>query len=226
MGLFNGIAIPDPRKGSNQNFNTKEGARDGGVSSEPIKDIGHTENTLNDDQNPHIPVDNNQEKFAETLLQNERTYESVKLHREDDEVTVPYTSDLREDIEDDKVYEEEQDLKADVEEPVLEAGKRVKDTFNPRITGRDVGGGNAQYNPDGTNPDATFTKEELPKLRPEYLSSALYTEAKDFVDEKHYQTIITTHNQWMDPYTGRVHLFEDLRQSSRDNDALDDIRGI
>jgi len=40
-------------------------------------------------------------------------------------------------------------------------------------------------------------------------------QAKTFVDENHYKTIITTQNSWMDPDTGRVVLFEAPRTAQR-----------
>jgi len=40
-------------------------------------------------------------------------------------------------------------------------------------------------------------------------------EARDFVKENHYRTIINTSNPWTDPDTGRVHLFEKPRDPSR-----------
>jgi len=39
-------------------------------------------------------------------------------------------------------------------------------------------------------------------------STLTQDEARDFVKENHYKTIITTNNSWMDPNTGKVYLFE------------------
>ena len=48
-------------------------------------------------------------------------------------------------------------------------------------------------------------------------SSALdFDDAKEFVEENHYKTVITTDNTWVDPDTGKAHLFEKLpREATR-----------
>lgn len=212
MATFNGIPIADPSK-KGLNFTTDENFRPTieGVTNDTEIDA-HYKNALKDNQLPHIS-EGDQEKDIVT----KEDYESVKGFRIEETVTIPYTSGLREDIEDDLSYETDQDREAEVEEPLLEAGKRLTDM-----------NGDGYYDP-GIKKGTEFVPGEhdmkpIHKYsRPKTDSPTFMTDPKDFVDEKHYQTIYTTDNQWMNPNTGKVHMYEDLRESDRDDTQLGTI---
>ena len=143
MAIFNGVSIADP-SGDNNKSNSKL----------------HFDEARKDDSLPKLS-DGDQD----ILNNNPRKHPSSKGFDTADEVTVPITQTENLDLKK-KQYEDEQDLKADVN---------------------------------------IFSE-----------SSALDTEAaKAFVADNHYLTIITTSNPWVDPETGRAHLFEQARQPSR-----------
>lgn len=232
MALFNGVPIADPSK-NNLNFVTKEGFRpvveglnsdersstDKNLKSSVIEGVtssthieSHYDMALKDDQLPHT-TDGDQEKD----IAFKRDYESVKGFRVDETVTIPYTAGLREDIEDDLPYEIGRDKKADVEVPLSEAGKRLTDQ-----------NGEGYYDP-GIKKGTEFAPGEhdmkpIHKYsRPITDSPTMMADPKDFIDENHYKTIYTTNNQWTNPNTGKVHMFEDLRTSDRDDTQLGTI---
>lgn len=216
MATFNGIPIADPSK-KGLNFTTKEGFRRAVTSSRPDDDTrkstvvegvtsstgidSHFKSALKDPQLPHISegdqeIDNN---FV-------FDYESSKGFRIDETVTIPITSALRERIEDDQPVAQENESKANVEKSILEVDKNIKDI--------DINGG-AFFNPKSAFPDATFKEELRDVFRIIRDPASKIANPGSFVDEKHYQTVITTDNSWTDPDTGRVHLFEKPRSPSR-----------
>lgn len=230
MGILNGIAIADPAK-KDMRFVTNEGFRRATVSHRPDDDTrastvvegitlstevpAHYESAMKDAQLPHTS-DGDQALD----MRHVEDYESVKGHRDRDEVTIPYYPQFREDIEDDKVYEEHQDLHGDVEEPILETGKKVRDQngagyYDPGLKEKKS---ETQFDP------GVHSLDPVQKYgRPVPDSPTLLANPKEYAEEKHFlyvdgdksfQDRYYKDNPWKND-DGRIHLFEAPRTPTR-----------
>lgn len=230
MATFNGVAIADPSKKS-LNFTTNEGFRpaveglnsdsrsstDKNLKSSVLEGVtsdfeieAHYLVALKDNQLPHI-TNGDQENWVGII----RDYESVKGFRIDETVTVPITSLLRTEIEDDRPFAIENEYKADVEESQLEADKYIRDTS--------INGG-AWYNPRSVYKVPTFQQFDRWVYRIIRNPASRLSDPQDYADEKNYlyvdgfksfQTRYYTNNPWVDSNTGRVILFEAPRTATR-----------
>ena len=229
MALFNGIAIADPAK-KNLNFTTNEGFRlsveglnsdDRSSTNRNLKSTvitgvtsatkieNHYDTALKDDQLPHT-TDGDQE----ILVKTRRDYDSVKGYRLEETVTVPLTTAVHRDVDDDQ-YAEENAYNARVEEPLLEADKYLQET--------DINGG-AYYDPQSIYPTPTFKRTDRIVFRTPRSPSSRLANPQEYADEKHFlyvdgyksfQERFYDNNPWRDTDTGRVNLFEAPREPSR-----------
>lgn len=228
MAQFNGIAIADPSK-KGLNFVTEEGFRSSVVSYRPDDDTrkttviegvsssidiaAHYTNILKDPFLPHTTL-GDQEVFNNFS----QDYETVKGFRVDETVTIPITNGIDRAL-DDQAYEDEIDNQADVEEAILETGKKITNL-----------NGNGYYDPgikELKTSEIESTKVFVPVQkfgRPQPDNPTFLTNPQEFADEKNYiyvngdrsyQSRYYSNNSWLDSDTGRIHLFEKPREATR-----------
>jgi hypothetical protein len=201
MAKLHGIVIADPAK-SNLRFNKIENDHYDISRKLPGKPLGR-----------YISEQDRLNNF-ERLMPSPRLVDTVK------ERTIPMNSTLNKDMID--LWRERRvNLRAEVEQPQLEAEKKVSgatvDAHNLTVTEtHGINFGN-HYNPAGNYPTPKFKQDVRINMKHVHPVGARLSNAKLYAEQSHYlykneygsfRKYYYEENPWKSSQTGRVHLFD------------------